>query len=101
MITQRKRLIICFRVLYAAASFNRQLWAMGLSFSSAASAIGSKDAMDLDVMVSGLQSDAQRHSFRNLAAFRFRLRYDHTALNFCSYMLRKVRNIGKRLATWC
>jgi len=87
-IRTKRRLIICFRVLYAAMSLRRQLWAIGLSFNPTASSIHTDESIDLDVVISGMESNVQRHSFRNLAAFNFNVQYDHTALNFHSYGLK-------------
>lgn len=87
-IQTKKRIIICFRILYAATSLRRQLWAIGLTFNPVASSIHTDESVDLDVVISGLESSVQRHSFKDLAAFKFSIQYDHTALNFHSYALR-------------
>lgn len=84
----RKKVVICFRVTCATASLKHQLWAIGLSFSPSASSIHTTDSVDLDVVVSGMDSNVQMYAFRNLAAYDFKIYYDPAALNFSSYMLR-------------
>jgi len=92
---RRKKVVICFRIICAATSLKRRLWAIGLSFSPSASSIHAADSVDLDVVISGMDSSVQMHAFRNLAAYSFKIYYDPAALNFDSYMLRGQEHLLK------
>ncbi|QTA86268.1 hypothetical protein [Desulfonema magnum] len=78
MKTLRRKLVICFCIARAAMSFSdTQAWAIGLNFTPSALAIeNSGESVDLDIIISGLENDVQRYSFRNLSAFEFGVHYD-------------------------
>ncbi len=69
----RKKLVICINP--EAASVRDHEWQIGLSFSPSASSTRAQDAVDLEVVLSGAEGEVQKHFFRNLAEFRFYIRY--------------------------
>ena len=75
-----KRLFIYLCVVCGVVMLSSQAWAIALSFNPSASTIGVGDPIDIDIVISGLETD-------NLAGFSLDVNYDDSILLFDSYVL--------------
>jgi len=83
---QKKRVVICFSASPGTVSSENHTWAMELSFMPSASSLNNQDAIDLYVIISGLEDGVNMNSFKNLSAFDFKIKYDPAVFSFDAYM---------------
>ena len=75
-----KRILVGFCVVCAVALLSNQAWAIALSFSPSTSFFDVGDPINVDIIISGMETD-------NLAEFSFDISYDDSILTFDSYAL--------------
>lgn len=80
MKTISKSVLFGFCVVCAVALLSNQAWAIALSFSPSTSFFDVGDSIDVDIIISGMETD-------NLAEFSFDINYDDSILTFDSYVL--------------
>ncbi len=83
---QKKRVVICFSAANGTVSSESHKWAMELTFTPSGSSVNDEDAIDLYVILSGLENGVKMNSFKNLAAFDFKIKYDPAVFSFDTYM---------------
>ncbi len=83
---QKKKVVICFSAAHETASSESHTWAMELSFTPSAASVNDEEAIDLYVILSGLENGAKMNSFKNISAFDFKIKYDPAVFSFDAYM---------------
>lgn len=80
MKTISKSVLFGFCTIYAVAMLYNQAWAIALSFSPSTSFFDVGDPINVDIIISGMETD-------NLAEFSFDINFDDSILTFDSYAL--------------
>lgn len=84
--TNKNLIILC--LVCAAVFLCNPAWAITLSFNPSTTSVDVGDLIDLDIVISGMESD-------NLSSFDFNIIYDPAVLTFDSYTLgSELGNIG-------
>jgi len=79
-----KKFIICYRAV-SNSGFAGTSWGISSSFSPFSSSVNVDRPFDLDVVISEPGNSVRVHSFRELAEFRFNIRYENAVPDFNTY----------------